>query len=185
VGGESEILEAVGFVVELEKFRSDALGVVEVGVLRHPVIALFAEEMRQVEEVGGAGAVVEPEDAEEIVLPAEFSPVAQRTRGQLGELMAEVFIHQGNDAGIAVGFLVLSEDFKHDDAGPPVVVGGGADHAAGGLVGERPIDIFLSLGFEACVFEQISEGEKAVEEVRAAFPGLAGAAEPAAVGADV
>ena len=63
------------------------------------------------------------------------------------------------------------------DAGPIMPLGG--------LVRECPIDIALRLGLEAGVVEQVGEREKAVEEVRAALPGLAGAAEPAAVGADV
>ena len=52
-------------------------------------------------------------------------------------------------------------------------------------MGEDPVDVFLRFGFEAGVVEEVSKGDEAVEEVGAALPGFAGAAEPAAVGADI
>ena len=52
-------------------------------------------------------------------------------------------------------------------------------------MGQRPVDVFLRFGFEAGVVEQVGEGDEAIEEVGAAFPGFSGATEPAAVGADV
>ncbi len=50
---------------------------------------------------------------------------------------------------------------------------------------KRPVDVFLGFGFEARIVEQVGEGDEAVEKVWAALPGLAGAAKPTAVGADV
>jgi hypothetical protein len=38
---------------------------------------------------------------------------------------AEIAGEDGEDAGVAGGFVILGEDFEHDHAGPPVVVGGG------------------------------------------------------------
>ena len=81
--------------------------------------------------------------------------------------------------------MILGEDFEHDHAGPPVVVGSGAEAAVGLLGGEGPVEEFLGFGFEAGVVELPGEGDEAVEEVGASLPGFAGAAEPAAVGANV
>ncbi len=65
------------------------LGVFEVGELRQPVVALLMEQPDEIEQSCVAGAVVEPDDGERVVLPAELSPVAQRSRGQRFELMAK------------------------------------------------------------------------------------------------
>ena len=80
VGGEREVFEAAAFV-ELDELGGDGLGELEVGVLRNPVVALLVEQAGEIEEVRIAGAVVEPEDGERFILPAELAPVAQRARG--------------------------------------------------------------------------------------------------------
>ena len=77
VGGEREVLEAAAFV-ELDELGGDGLGELEIGVLRDPVVALLVEQAGEIEEIRRAGAVVEPEDAERCILPAELAPVAQR-----------------------------------------------------------------------------------------------------------
>ena len=61
--------------------------------------------------------------------------------------------HVGEDAGVGCGLVVLGEDFEHDHAWPPVVIGGGAEVAAGLLRAECPVDELLSLGFEAGIVE--------------------------------
>jgi len=81
--------------------------------------------------------------------------------------------------------VVLREGLEHDHARPPVVVGVRADHAIGSLVVERPVDVLLRFNFEVGIVELVCERDEAVEEVGAALPGFAGAAEPAGVGADV
>ena len=63
--------------------------------------------------------------------------------------------------------------------------GSGADHAAGLLVSQGPFQEALGNGFEAGVVEKVRERDEAVEVIGATFPGFAGAAEPAGVGADV
>ena len=161
------------------------LGVLEIGVLRLPVVALLVKQTDEIEQLRVAGAVVEPDGGEGVVLPAEFSPVAQRARGQRFELMGEVASQDGDDARIACGFLILLEGLEHDHARPPIVIACGPDHAVRGLVGQRPVDVFLRLGLETSVVEQLGEWDEAIEEVWPAFPGFSGATEPAAVGADV
>ena len=184
VRGKREILEATAFI-ELDELGGDLLLVLEVRVLRHPVVALLMQKPREVEQVRGAGAVVEPDHAQQLILPAEFAPVAQRAFGKLGELIAEVAVHERNDARVAGEFLILREGFQRDDARPPVVVRGGTDHAVGGLVGEYPVDVLLRFGFESRIVEQPGKRNQAVEVVRSALPRLAGSTKPAAVGADV
>ena len=51
------------------------------GILRHPVVALLVQQASQVEQIRRAGPVVEPDDAEQFILPAELAPVAQRPLG--------------------------------------------------------------------------------------------------------
>ena len=46
--GERQVLEAVAFA-KLEKLRCDALGVLEICVLGHPVVALLMKQARQIE----------------------------------------------------------------------------------------------------------------------------------------
>jgi hypothetical protein len=184
-----EVFEAAA-LVELDELGGDLLLVGEVGGLGDPVVSLQVKEADEIKKVRLARAVVEAEHGEGFVLPAELSPVAERAGGERGELVAEVLVHEREDARVLIplsggGLVVLSEGFEDDDTRPPVVIGGGADHAAGLLVGEGPVDVLLGFGFEAGVVEEPGEGDEAVEEVRAALPGLAGAAEPAGVGADV
>ena len=50
---------------------------------------------------------------------------------------------------------------------------------------KSPVEIFLRFGLEACVVQQISERNQAIQEIRPAFPGLARTAQPAAVGANI
>lgn len=52
-------------------------------------------------------------------------------------------------------------------------------------MGEGPVDEALGDGFEAGIVEEIGEGQESVEVVGTALPGLACAAKPAAVWADV
>ena len=87
--------------------------------------------------------------------------------------------------GSPVNFLVLRQRFEHDHARPPVVIRARADHAVGRLVREGPVDILLRFCFQARVVEQVCERNEAVQEVGAALPGFAGAAQPAAVGANI
>ena len=100
VGGEGEVGEAAFGEVEL--FGGHAGGVAEVGEVCLPVEALGVEEADESEERGVAGAVVEPEGGEGVVLPAELAPVLQRARGEGGELVGEVLGEEGEDAGVGL-----------------------------------------------------------------------------------
>ena len=199
VDGEGQVgLAAAGGLEHGFGLRDGGVEVRELGL---PVPALVVEEMGELDEFRIAGAVVEPENAEDVILPAKFAPVAQGARGQGGELEMEVTGHEREDAGVTGGFVVLGEYLEHDHAGPPIDGGfdgtGGARLGSGQgtelaavgairlLVGEGPLDEPLRLGFERGVVELYGEGVKAVDIVRAALEGLAGAAEPSAGRADV
>jgi hypothetical protein len=54
------------------------------------IVAQLLQHVRQVEKLGRVGAVEEPENAEQVILPAEFAPVAQGARGQLREWIASL-----------------------------------------------------------------------------------------------
>jgi len=184
VGREREVFEAAAFV-ELDELGGDLLLELEVGVLVHPVVALLMEEAGEVEQIKRASAVVEPDDAERFILPPELAPVTEGTFGEFGELVAEVAVDEGDDARIAGELLILREGFEGDELRPPVVAGGGTDHAVGGLMRKNPVDVLLGFCFQVGIVEEVRERDEAVEEVGAALPGFACAAEPAAVGADV
>ena len=79
-------------------------------------------------------------------------------------MITEVTVDEGKYARVASDFMILGEGLEHDDAGPPVVIGRGADRAVGGLVGEGPVEELLRNGFEAGVVEEPGEGNEAVEE---------------------
>ena len=81
VGGERSIAEAVVFA-KLDEVGGDALRVLEVGEVGLPVEALLVQEAGKVEQLGVAGAVVQPEDDEGVILPAELAPVAQGAGGE-------------------------------------------------------------------------------------------------------
>ena len=88
--GEGEILEAAAFV-ELDELGRDAFCVY--WKLAYCAIQSYpccVQQAREVEQIRRAGAVVEPDDAQQLILPAEFAPVAQRALRQFGELIAEV-----------------------------------------------------------------------------------------------
>src|ERR1700727_262288 len=128
---------------------------------------------------------VEPKHAQDFIVPAELTPVAQGTRRQLCELIREVTLQDWNHARVACCLLILGEGFEHDHARPPVVIRVRADHAVGLLVVECPIDELLRFGFEARIVEWPGERDESVKEIGAALPGFASAAEPARVRADV
>jgi len=180
VCGECCVAEPLVFV-EPDEFPRDALDVFEIGEFSLPVVSLLMEKLCQFDELGIASAVVEPEHAQDFVMPAELAPVAQRARGQLRKLICKVALHDGDNALVARRFLILGKRFEHDHARPPVVVRVRADHAVGLLIVECPVDVFLRFGFETRVVKQICERHKAINEVGTAFPGFAGAAEPARV----
>ena len=75
---ERQVRESIVFL-KFDIFRRDSLRVLEIGVLRHPVIPLLVQQVRQVQQVRRACAAIEPDNAEQFVLPAELAPVAQRT----------------------------------------------------------------------------------------------------------
>ena len=156
VGGEGEVVHAA-VLIELDELAGDGDFVLEVGEVGLPVEALGVEQAGEVEELWVAGAVVEPEDYQGVVLPAELAPVAEGAGGKSGELIGEVAGEERDDAGVVGGFLVLREDFEHDHAGPPIVValgsGDGAEHAVGGLRAEGPLDPGLGFLLEARVVE--------------------------------
>ncbi len=143
------------------------------------------QHARQIEQERRSRPVVEPDDAEELVLPSEAPPVAQWPTWQLVELIAEVALHQWQHAWIPGGVVVLRERFEHNEARPPVVVRRWADHAVGRLVLEGPVNETLSLGFQPRIVKQPRQRQQAIEEVRAALPRLPGSTKPAAVRADV
>ena len=169
MGGQPQVFEPTAFF-QLDIFRRDSLGVLEVRELCHPVVALLAQEASQIDQIRGACAVVEPDHTKKFILPAEFSPVAQRARRQLAKLIAKVSVYHWNHAGVAGIFLILCEGLEHHDARPPVVIGRGSDHSARRLVIKRPIDEPLRLGLEASIIQQPGKRYEAVKKVRTALP---------------
>ena len=116
------------------------LRVLEIGVLGLPVVALLLEQAGQIEQIRRAGPVIEPDHAEQLVLPAELAPVAQGPGRQLAKLILQVSVHDRNHARIAGDILVLGESLEHHDARPPVVIGRGTDHSIRCLVVKRPVN---------------------------------------------
>jgi hypothetical protein len=109
----------------------------------------------------------------------------QRLRLDQPDLVTEVTLHQGHDARVAGGLLVLGKHLEHDEVGPPVLVFGGAEGAVRALVLHRPLHPLLHLGDEPRVVERIGERHEAVQVVRTALPAFAGAAQPAAFRTEV
>jgi hypothetical protein len=75
VGCQCEILEPAAFR-ELDSLRRYPFFVGEVRVLGYPVVALGMQQRQQIQQFRVTGAVVEPDDAQRLVLPAKLSPVA-------------------------------------------------------------------------------------------------------------
>src|ERR1035437_4030071 len=86
---------------------------------------------------------------------------------------------------ISRGLLILRESLEHDHSGPPIVIRCWAKHASFCLTLYRPFDESLSLGLEAKIVEQVCERYQAIQEIWAAFPGLARSAKPPAGRANV
>ena len=82
-------------------------------------------------------------------------------------------------------FLILGKHLQHHDPRPPIVVGPRAKHAAGCLVVQCPIDILLCLRLQPRIAQQIRKRRQAIQEIRSAFPGLAGTSQPSAVRAHI
>src|ERR1700722_10189944 len=98
--------------------------------------------MREIEQVGRAGAIVKPDNAKYLILPTKLTPVTQRTLRQLRQLMPEVRIHHRNDTRVIGELGILSQNFEHYDARPPVIVRRRTDHSALSLMFQYPIDVF-------------------------------------------
>ena len=161
MGCERQVREAAA-LVELDELRGDHFGVLKVSEVCLPVKSLLVKEADEVEQFGIAISVVEPENAERFVLPAELAPIPQGSLRQLGILVGVVTLHEGDDTRVAGSFLILGEHLEHNESRPPVVVPGGPHHAVRRLMGQRPVNIFLSLRFEPSVAEKIGEWHESV-----------------------
>ena len=176
-------------------FSVDLAGILEAGEMPLPVEGLFVKHASQLEQFLVSGAVIEPNDAQDFLRPAMRRPPHQRTLFGVLQVVFEVFRHQGDDARVAGGLLVLRKHLQHDHVGPPIGVlplsgvraffGIRTDRTAFALVFEGPVDPLLGFCDQRLIVEKIGQRQQAIEIVRAALPALAAAAEPAAVRAEV
>ena len=81
--------------------------------------------------------------------------------------------------------MILRQDLEHHNARPPVIIGARSQHTVGGLVVQRPVNVFLRLCLQPRLVEKVCERHQAVEKVRPALPRLTLAAQPSAVGANI
>ena len=166
------------------RFRSFLL-IFEVGELRFPVVSQVVHPAREIQQALVTRTVIKPDDAQHFIVPAKDGTLLRRPVAQMPGLEREVLPHQGNDAWIAGRLLVLRQDFQHDVVRPPVGHGCRADPAVRLLVLQGPAHILPGLGDQSLVAGQESQRHQAVQEVGAAFPAFARAAQPAAVRPDI
>src|ERR1700712_4372130 len=101
--------------------------------------------MCELQQLAISGAVVKPDHDQSIILPAESSPVPQRTPRQRLQLMVEVSRQYGDLSRVPGNLLILREYLEHNHARPPVVIAGWAEHSVRRLVVQCPVDVFLRL----------------------------------------
>ncbi len=138
----------------------------------------FAGEIQQ---RGISGAVIEPENAQHFVLPPIDRPFLEGTFVETRGLIGEIFGHEGHDAKIASGFVILRQDLEHHKVGPPILILGRTDPAGGSLMIQSPVEPLFHLCDEYWVLGEEGEWDQAVKKVRAAFPAFASPAEPTGV----
>ena len=139
----------------------------------------------QIKQPDVASAVVKPNDAEHFVLPAINGPFFERAFVEMRGLIGEILGHQRYDTSVSGGFLILRQNFEHDEVRPPILILRGADPALRGLVLERPVDPLLHFGDEDGILGQKSKRHQAIEKIRTAFPAFAATAEPAGVRTEI
>src|SRR5271157_5471883 len=109
-------------------------GVAEVSELRFPVVPQVMHSARQIQQASVCDAIVEPENTEHLVVPAEYRPLLEWPIVQMPGLESKISLHHRYDARIAGGLLILREHFQHDVVRPPVRHARGADPAVRLLV---------------------------------------------------
>ncbi len=110
-----------------------------------PVEALLLEKRGQTKQPRIFGAVVQPGDRDQLILPAEATPVLERPLGKRAELVDEIVGHHGDHARILRQLVVLRERLQHHHARPPIIVAARADHPVRPRVIQGPVDEFLRL----------------------------------------
>ena len=171
--------------LDLQHRRRLLLFVLKTFELRSPSVALVVQQLCCVQQVALSSPVVQPGNAENLVLPSISAPRFERALRQLPALIGKVTIHHRNDARIAGSFVILGENLQHHHSRPPVVVSLGANHPGCSRIVQSPVNVLLRFGFESGVIEQVGERNEAIQKIRSSLPGFARAAEPATVRADV
>ena len=159
MNAEGEILEPVFVVATAQGSQSNGgrcylLFELEIFEHRPPVETLLTQQLRQFQQAAIAGPVVEPDDRDQFILPAEPPPFLQRPAGQRLQLMDEIVRHDWHDTLIAGKLMVLREHFQHDHARPPVVVATRPDHAVWPGMVQSPVYESLCLRLQRTGLEQ-------------------------------
>jgi len=164
-----------------------------------PRRGLLVQQVAQRQQRRVAGPVIQPVHAHQVVAAAglaPLAPLAQRAGFQAGQLVVEIPGHERNHPRVARGLVVLLQHLEHHHARPPVFglladrdrragralgLGQGPEVAVGALVGQGPVHVFLHLGRERGVAEQVGQRHGPVEPIRRFLPAVAGPAEPAVI----
>ena len=166
-------------------FFADLPFIFEILEVAIPVVTLGVQRAGKIEQGSVPVAVVQPENAQQLVAPTIHCPVLERMACELSGLVPEIALHDGDHPRIRGRLMILRERLEHDHVRPPIRIALGSYRPVRSLIFQRPAGPLSYLGKKFRILQEKRKGHEPVEIVGTALPALARASQPAAVRSQV